>query len=630
MRSKYAAAANQAGPGLMNIASTALKLGGGRGFILPTATLIVLIGVLLAVAAVPPTQAQDRWLDLPPPAGVAVVNGENPGAAVISWPPVPGAAFYRIAWIAAADADAVAESGGDWLSAITFTDVAADDAANADGGSTQQHTLTRLNPGVRYIFQVGSRRAQTGTTSWSLPAELYLATGALTRDKFYEITVPVGLTVNEPGAFGGYTLWSSLGHSDTYLIDRNGQLAHRWEMPAWTHSKLLENGNLMVASFDHIHLVDTAGKLLWRYKPEYLLHHDFLLLPNGNVLLLLKEIKTAEDAVAAGANPAFVHPDGVGIDRIAEVRPIYPDAAEVVWEWSIWDHLVQDYDPGQANYGKVAEHPELLDINYGLRQTRNDDWLHSNSLDYHPELDQILFSARNMSEIWIIDHSTTTAQAAGHRGGNSGRGGDLLYRWGNPQAYRAGAFADQQLFWQHHPHWIPEGLPGAGNILIFNNGDEYEGRAQGYSSVVEITPPVSGYAYARNAAGGVRYGPAQPAWVYTAANPGDFYASRLSNAQRLPNGNTMVVHGMNGTIFEVTPRGETVWQYVSPAVIDGPLYQGDRIAVNTRKVPGAQWWGNSFYRAYRYAPDYPGLQHYDLTPKGTVERYRDGTAPAAN
>ena len=137
-------------------------------------------------------------------------------------------------------------------------------------------------------------------------------------------------------------------------------------------------------------------------------------------------------------------------------------AFEVVGEWSVWDHLVQDYDPAKANFGVVAEHPEL---------------------------EQILISARNFSEIWIIDHSTTTEEAAGHSGGNGGKGGDLLYRWGNPQAYRAGTFADQQLFWQHNPHWIPEGLPGAGNILIFNNGYEYEGRYPDYSSVVEITPP---------------------------------------------------------------------------------------------------------------------------------------------
>ncbi len=104
-------------------------------------------------------------------------------------------------------------------------------------------------------------------------------------------------------------------------------------------------------------------------------------------------------------------------------------------------------------------------------------------------LDQILISVHNFSEIWVIDHSTTTAEAASHSGGNSGMGGDLLYRWGNPAAYDSGSSADQQLFVQHDAQWIGNGLPGAGNILIFNNG---QGRPDGdYSSVDEIVPPVA-------------------------------------------------------------------------------------------------------------------------------------------
>ena len=601
-------------------AAVALNLGwGDLKRRIPLATLIVLICVLSAATA-PPTQAQDRWLDLPAPTGVTAANGENPGEAVVSWQPVAGAAFYRIAWIAAADAAAVAENGGGWLSAITFTTVSA-----AAGAGTQQHTLTRLNPGARYIFQVGSLRDRQSAPSWSLPAELNLTVGVLQPDSIREITVPVGLTVNEPGAFGGYTLWASREHNSIQLIDGSGQLVHHWNR-ALRHSRLLENGNLMGTSGGWIHLFDASNQRLWRYKPEHAQHHDFLPLPNGNVLILGRDVKTRAEAIAAGANPEFVPASGLGSDVIIEVRPIYPDAGEVVWQWSVWDHLVQDYDPTKANYGRVADHPELIDLNYNLRNLEARRWLHHNSLDYHPELDQILLSARNMSEIWVIDHSTTTEQAAGHRGGNSGQGGDLLYRWGNPQAYRAGTFADQQLFWQHHPYWIPEGLPGAGNILIFNNGAEYAGRALGYSSVVEITPPVSGYGYDRDEGAGSRYGPAQPTWTYTAENPGDFYASRMSNAQRLPNGNTMVVNGMRGTIFEVTPTGKTVWQYVSPVVNDGPMYQGDPMAIEIMPTPAEllQWWGNNLYRAYRYAPDYPGLQHYDLTPQGTVERYRNG------
>ena len=535
-----------------------------------------------------------------------------------------GAAFYRIAWIAAADAAAVAETDGDWLSAITFTNVSAADVAD-----TQQHTLTRLNPGVRYTFLVGSLRGRQSAPSWSLPAELYLSMGTLAHDQFRHIAVPVGLTVNEPGAFGGYTLFFMRNRS-SYLIDAAGRLVRQWDFPQAEHIRMLENGNMLGLSEGIFYEINPAGAVIWTYQ-ELGAHHDFLKLPNGNVLMIVSESKTAAEAIAAGANPAFVHRDELIIDKLVEVRPIYPDAGAVVWQWSVWDHLVQDYDPAQANYGNVAEHPELVDINYNLRQlTRTErassrGLLHTNGLDYNPKLDQIVISARNMSEIWIIDHSTTSAEAAaGHSGGNGGRGGDLLYRWGNPQAYRAGAYADQQLFGQHSPHWIPEGLPGAGNILIFNNGDEFAGRYLDHSSVVELTPPVSGYGYTRDEGAGSRYGPAQPTWTYASENPADFLSYRGSNAQRLPDGNTLIVNRMQGTIFEVTPAGATVWQYVNPVVAAGRMYQGDPMKLFWHHS-GAWSWDNTLYRAYRYAPDYPGLQHYDLTPQGTLERYRDAT-----
>ena len=144
-----------------------------------------------------------------------------------------------------------------------------------------------------------------------------------------------------------------------------------------------------------------------------------------------------------------------------------------MWQWNAWDHLIQDYDASVDNYGVVADHPELLDINF-IGATGNQagraDWMHCNGIDYNAVLDQIVLSCKNMNEIYIIDHSTTTAEAAGHTGGNSGKGGDLLYRWGNPQAYDSGLSSDQQLFGQHDVQWIEEGRAGAGDLLLFNNG----------------------------------------------------------------------------------------------------------------------------------------------------------------
>ena len=297
-----------------------------------------------------------------------------------------------------------------------------------------------------------------------------------------------GLMLNEPDAMRGYTLFVVRVTQKIYLIDPLGRVAHTWRIEdilpdrITNHAKLLDSGNLMIMAYSFapgalvtIAEIDPRGNIVWRYDSPGL-HHDFLKMPNGNVLLLVDERKTREQAIAAGANPEFVSEIGLLHDYLIEVRPTGKTGGEIVWQWSVWDHLVQDFDPAKPNYGAIAEHPELIDLNFLLEPLNKShfagDWTHINAIDYNPDLDQIMLSPRHFSELWIIDHSVTTQEARGHSGGNSGMGGDLLYRWGNPRAYRHGDADDQRIFWQHQTHWIPPGLPGAGNILLFSNGHE--------------------------------------------------------------------------------------------------------------------------------------------------------------
>ena len=435
------------------------------------------------------------------------------------------------------------------------------------------------------------------------------------------------MLLNEPEAFEGYTLFNKRGTKTFYLIDNQGREVHRWELERRTlFARLLENGNLLTLARDldreperSVREVDRNGNTLWDCV-QGALHHDFLKMPNGNVLLLSWQYKTAAEVIAAGANPEVLVAEGLEAPHIVEARITGPASCEIVWEWSAWDHLIQDFDSSKANYGVVAERPELIDLNFRLAEVADwrlpADWIHSNGIDYNPELDQIMLSPRHFSEVWIIDHSTTRAEAAGSGGGNSGMGGDLLYRWGNPRAYRAGTLDDQQLFWPHNPHWIPPGLPGAGNILIFNNGNEFPDFRRGYSSVDELVPPVDGANYRLGS--GQAYAPVEPVWTYTAPTPGDFYAPYISGAQRLPNGNTLICDGPHGTLVEVTPAGKTVWKYVNPMTSDGILRQGDPLEP---PGDGEERPDNRVYRAYRYAPDYPGLQGLDLTPGAPIELY---------
>ena len=136
-----------------------------------------------------------------------------------------------------------------------------------------------------------------------------------------------------------------------------------------------------------------------------------------------------------------------------------------------------------------------------------------------------------------------------------------MYRWGNPQVYGRGDEEDQQLGSQHDPRWIPAGHPGAGNLLIFSNRNGDDDNT--YSAVVEIAPPTDAdgrYVVPESEA----FGPAEPAWRYTAPEPTDFFAPFISGAQRLANGNTLINSGPQGRFFEVTPGGKIVWEYRRP------------------------------------------------------------------
>lgn len=435
----------------------------------------------------------------------------------------------------------------------------------------------------------------------------------------------VGLIYSEEGASPGYTLLAPLSHTTTYLLDLEGQFVHMWqhEYRPGASTYLLENGNLLRTANTRnetfpsggrggrVRMFDWDGTLLWDF--EYsdslqALHHDLEPLPNGNILMIAWEYKTMEEVIAAGRNPEMLPDSSLWPDKIIEVRPILPDSGEIVWEWHAWDHLIQDFDATKDNFGEVEAHPELIDLNYDPAEGTA-DWLHINAVDYNPELDQIVLSVPRFGEMWIIDHSTTTEEAAGHTGGLGGKGGDILYRWGNPRTYTRNVAHEKQLFFQHDAQWIEPGLPGAGNLLVFNNGGDMPDPK--FSTVDEIVPPFNEGVYVREP--DQPFGPDEPIWSYVADNPTDFVSTFISGAHRLPNGNTLICAGATGEIFEVTPDGDIVWHYVNPVTADGPLEQGEEVP------DGTVGKANTVFRAVRYPPDFPAFEGRTLTPMGTVE-----------
>jgi hypothetical protein len=418
-----------------------------------------------------------------------------------------------------------------------------------------------------------------------------------------------GLIINDARTYQGYTLLAPIMSKMICMIDMQGRVIRTWEgeAPGNMCVYLLPNGHLLryarlaeqtfgdsAGAAGHIQEFTFDGELVWDYRfasTKQLAHHDIFRMPNGNVLMIVWDKKSPAEAVAAGRRPETVGQGQLLVDCIYEIQPTGKTTGKVVWEWHVWDHLIQDHDSSKANYGDVGNHPELVDINFGegaiaaivakkdeLEKLKaigyvgstnpgqkpapvRADWMHSNAVAYNADLDQVILNVLEFNEFWIIDHSTTTAEAAGHAGGKYGKGGDLLYRWGNPRAYRVGTSKDQKLFGQHNAHWIPKGYPGEGHVLIFNNGRRRIGGA--HSSVDELVLPVGPDGQYEHEIG-TAFGPDKPIWSYAARKRSEFYAEFISGANRLPNGNTLICSGPNGTIFEVTPDKEIVWKYVNP------------------------------------------------------------------
>lgn len=456
----------------------------------------------------------------------------------------------------------------------------------------------------------------------------------------YSQTRTVGLFMNDTAqASKGYTLLSPMQSTSTYLINNEGRVVHKWSNSKYTPGRsvfLLPNGHLLRTGSVRNDSIFTGGgdggrieeftwgdTLVWNFNytsTTYTAHHDIRRLPNGNILVLACEKKLLSEMMTAGFDTSRFQSDlrtrkYIMPEYLIEVQPTYPSGGNIIWQWHVWDHLIQDLNPAKQNYGVVRNHPELVCTLGSLDSVGGGGsqpifWNHANAIDYNSKFDQIMISCRNSSEIWVIDHATTTAEAAGHTGGKYGKGGDLLYRWGNPKCYRMGTSANQKLFQQHNVSWIDSTSVGGGDMLCFNNG---VGRK--YTSADQFTPPVDSRGfYTREA--GKAFGPSNLTWTYAATPPTSFYCTDLGGASRLANGNTLLCNGIFGQLFEVTAGGQTVWKYVNPIVPSGPLNWSAVIPFDPN-AQGQLW--NEVFRAQRYAPSYQGLAGRNLTPGNLLE-----------
>jgi hypothetical protein len=447
----------------------------------------------------------------------------------------------------------------------------------------------------------------------------------------------------------GYTLFGVRGI--TYLLDMEGRVVHTW--PIGTNPHLLDDGSILDASkddpsgFGGFSQVSWSGSNMWSYtesRTGYFPHHDFIRIFNpklgtNTTLYIANKNYTYSQCIASGCNtnppsPAYTNAQ---MDVIVEVN----QAGTIVWEWAFFDHMIQDYDPAKSNYvgsGKsIADYPGRLNINLPGRPVQR-DWLHCNSIDYNQSLDQIVINSVG-GEFYVIDHGNTfiAGDPTGSVALAAGPAGDFLYRFGDVARYNQGAApsllanwtesssGNKQIGGTHHVSWIPAGLQGAGNILMFSNSQNlFEHTQQSYAIEVNprlnaslidtgvyVNPPAAGYTMwqaGNNSDKTGRLLSNQIVWRYYSKASHGMFSHIGSGAQRLANGNTLVCADTEGHIIEVTPAGEAVWEYIVPVTSTGIL-----------KFKRDNWpMDNSIFRAFRYRSSDAPLVGRTLTPGSTI------------
>ena len=440
------------------------------------------------------------------------------------------------------------------------------------------------------------------------------------------------LSYDNTKAYDGYNLIFPHNQPHVYLLNNCGEIVHQWEDDAnWRPGNtayLTDDGLLYKAKRDAtvvgnpiwaggggaiLEIRDWDNNLVWDFEMNdslYRLHHDFSVTPDGTIIALAWELKTTDECIQAGRDTSTLAQGKLWPDWIFEIDPATDN---IIWEWHAWDHLIQDFDATKDNFGVIADHPELVDVNYG-RVDGHPDWMHSNALDYNAQLDQIMLSVPYFDEIWIIDHTTTTAQAASHSGGMSGSGGDLMFRWGNPVTYQNGDSTNQQLFFQHDAHWVDDFIdpfhPLYGKVAVFNNRVGAD-----FSTANILTPGWDMYDWDYDLSGSTFLPTNFDQTITHPVDPTNLFSTGLSSVQVLPNSNFLITSGRFGYSFELTPNNEIVWEYKTPTKGMALATQGDTLVVNN----------NLTFRMERYPADFDAFDGKDLSSKGWIELNPDST-----
>ena len=379
-----------------------------------------------------------------------------------------------------------------------------------------------------------------------------------------------------------YTLFQITGvPGQTRVIDSAGSVLHTWDSNisavSGTAAYLREDGLLLRSgqrgfaggflpgSWSTVQLVEMDGTVVWEYTQQVAgqltFHHDLKPMRNGNILVTVWEFLSVAEMEALGWQPVN-GVNGVWMEKIQELEPNLLDGSTtVVWEWALENHLAQDLDANRANFANVGAERGRVDINFNASITSG-DYFHISGIDYSEERDEIVLCPNNIDELWVIDHSTTTAEAATSTGGARGQGGEIIYRWGNPAVYdfHNGSTEPRFLSGAHDPRWCVDPDSGEIQLTVHNNDrvDDTPGDAESQALLLDLPFNESGDYVIGDAE---TFLPEVPVVLYEQDPADPFFSTRImGSAQRLSNGNILITLALRRTLVEVTQAGEIVWE----------------------------------------------------------------------
>jgi hypothetical protein len=397
---------------------------------------------------------------------------------------------------------------------------------------------------------------------------------------------PTGTTLYDPGrTWSGFTVLSPLNTQAAIVIDMNGTVVKRWEgfvNSAGGPVRVFPGGSVMAANGtnpprqESLELVarDFDGKVLWRFDRNEEIqrdgktiwsarqHHDWQredypagyyspearpAVDNNGRTLILTHTNHSRPGIAGAP---------LEDDKLIEVDR----DGKVLWSWVASDHV------DGFGFSPVAR--AAISAGRGGRGG-GFDWLHINSATYVGP--NKWFDAGDQR--FAPNHVIISSRQAGIVA-IVGRDGRIVWRIGPDFLESKELTTIRQIIGQHHPHLIPKGLPGAGNLMLFDNGG-----ASGYGAPTAVSPDGSAI-YQRAGSRVLEINPTtlELVWSYTGPR---FFSTNISGAQRLPNGNTLITEGAPGRLLEVTADRRVVWEYIYP-VFSGPnqanaVYRGYRV-----------------------------------------------------